>query len=221
MKNRSENCWLMQSRMVAAVATTSAQRQAPRKLRTRVTSASCILAWGSSNTIFFEAAAAALSDTDMSIPVTSCQRPCSLRSIEPVRHAGLGESRAARLHPAVEESLFIGGRIALVVLRPGGGQHLLALEQCVVMDFLFRAPVTCLLQRLHGAGVNRHHPVLGLACGPESSGAGRGVLVGVITVDHRLGDGIDLILRLRGIGDEDRVGVVTELDRLVRRSAGA
>ena len=31
MKKRSENCWLMHSRMVAAVATTSAQRQAPRK----------------------------------------------------------------------------------------------------------------------------------------------------------------------------------------------
>ena len=68
MKNRSENCWLMQSRMVAAVATTSAQRQAPRSVRTRVTSASCMLAWGSSNSILFEAAAATLSDTDISIP---------------------------------------------------------------------------------------------------------------------------------------------------------
>ena len=65
MKKRSENCWLMQSRMTAAVATTSAQRQAPRKLRTRVTSASCMLAWGSSNTIFFEATAATVSVTDM------------------------------------------------------------------------------------------------------------------------------------------------------------
>ena len=31
MKNRSENCWLMHSRIVAAVATTSVQRQPPRK----------------------------------------------------------------------------------------------------------------------------------------------------------------------------------------------
>ena len=54
MKKRSENCWLMHSRMVAAVAITSAQRHAPRNVRTRVTSASCILpapACGSSNSI--------------------------------------------------------------------------------------------------------------------------------------------------------------------------
>ncbi|WLA69688.1 hypothetical protein [Bradyrhizobium diazoefficiens] len=53
MKKRSENCWLMQSRMVAAVAVTSVQRQAPRNARTRVTSASCMLPaapCGSSNT---------------------------------------------------------------------------------------------------------------------------------------------------------------------------
>ena len=51
MKKRSENCWLMQSRIVAAVAATSAQRHAPRNDRTRVTSASCMLACGSSNSM--------------------------------------------------------------------------------------------------------------------------------------------------------------------------
>src|SRR5438876_12142906 len=51
MKKRSENCWLMHSRMVTAVASTSAQRHAPRSVRTRVTSASCMLACGSSNSI--------------------------------------------------------------------------------------------------------------------------------------------------------------------------
>src|SRR5213596_166094 len=51
MKKRSENCWLMHSRMVTAVVITSAQRHAPRNVRTRVTSASCMLACGSSNTI--------------------------------------------------------------------------------------------------------------------------------------------------------------------------
>src|ERR1700709_377668 len=67
MKNRSENCWLIHSRMVAAVAITSAQRQPPCKTRTRVTSASCRLpmpACGSSNSIRF-GAAAALSDADI------------------------------------------------------------------------------------------------------------------------------------------------------------
>src|SRR4029079_4252834 len=51
MKKRSENCWLMHKRMVTAVATTSAQRHAPRNDRTRVTSASCMLACGSSNSM--------------------------------------------------------------------------------------------------------------------------------------------------------------------------
>src|SRR5690348_14503902 len=51
MKKRSENCWLIHSRIVTAVAITSAQRHAPRNERTRVTSASCMLACGSSNSI--------------------------------------------------------------------------------------------------------------------------------------------------------------------------
>src|SRR5947208_9008335 len=51
MKKRSEHCLLMHSRMVTAVAITSAQRHAPLNVRTRVTSASCMLACGSSNTI--------------------------------------------------------------------------------------------------------------------------------------------------------------------------
>ncbi len=66
MKKRSENCWLMHSRIVAAVATTSVQRHAPRKVRTRVTSASCRLpmpACGSSNSIRL-AGAAAVSDAE-------------------------------------------------------------------------------------------------------------------------------------------------------------
>src|SRR3978361_1990378 len=70
MKNRSENCWLIHRRMVAAVATTSAQRQPPCKTPTRVTSASCRLpmpACGSSNSIRV-GAAAALSDADIIYP---------------------------------------------------------------------------------------------------------------------------------------------------------
>src|SRR5437870_10443863 len=46
----------MHKRMVTAVATTSAQRQAPCNERTRVTSASCMLACGSSNSIRFAGA---------------------------------------------------------------------------------------------------------------------------------------------------------------------
>src|ERR1044071_5856219 len=100
----------MQSRMVAAVATISAQRHAPRSVRTRVTSASCILAWGSSNTTLF-GAVAALSDADIIDPPSrGALRRRRDFLLEPVRHAGLGERRGARLHPAVEESLFIGRR---------------------------------------------------------------------------------------------------------------
>ncbi len=61
----------MQSRMVAAVATIRAQRQNPRKPRTRVTSASCMVAWGSSNSIFFGVAATAtLSDAVILDPLS-------------------------------------------------------------------------------------------------------------------------------------------------------
>src|SRR4029078_5317691 len=60
---------VMHSRIVAAVATTSIQRQPPRKLRTRVTSASCRLrmpACGSSNSIRL-GGAAAVSDAESDI----------------------------------------------------------------------------------------------------------------------------------------------------------
>src|SRR5215207_3585056 len=50
----------MHKRIVTAVATTSAQRHPPCRVRTRVTSASCMLACGSSNTIGFAGAAAPL-----------------------------------------------------------------------------------------------------------------------------------------------------------------
>src|SRR6476620_4644983 len=69
MRKRSENCWLMHKRMVTAVATTSAQRQAPRQERTRVTSASCMLACGSSNTTGWAGATAvSLAEGDIVSP---------------------------------------------------------------------------------------------------------------------------------------------------------
>src|SRR5215475_4070081 len=49
--------------------------------------------------------------------------------LKTVRHVGLGERRGARLHPAVEESLFIGRTITLGVVRPNGGQHFLPLVE--------------------------------------------------------------------------------------------
>src|SRR6185369_1467259 len=174
MKKRSENCWLMQSRITAAVATTSAQRQPPRKLRTRVTSASCMLAWGSSNTTLL-GVVAALSATDMIDPPSRGAGGADVLLIEPVRHAGLRQCRPACLHPAFEEGLFVRRRIALGVVRPGGDQHFLTLEQRVVVGFLLGGPVTRFLQRLHCAGMDRNHPVLGLLRGIEAGRTRRGV----------------------------------------------
>ena len=61
----------MHKRMVTAVATTSAQRHAPCNVRTRVTSASCMLACGSSNTIGFAGATTlSLAEDDIIYPET-------------------------------------------------------------------------------------------------------------------------------------------------------
>src|SRR5262249_28773615 len=129
--------------------------------------------------------------------------------------------RRARLHPAVEESLVVRWRTGFAVVGPRRRQHVLALVERVVVGVLLGGPLTGFLQRLHRAGVHRHHPVLGLATGGEPARAGRGVLVGVVVHDHRLGHGINLIGGLGSVGDEDRIGIVAELDRLVRRDAGA
>src|SRR5689334_12658607 len=159
MKKRSENCWLMQSRMVAAVATTSAQRQPPRRLRTRVTSASCMLAWGSSNTIFFASAAATLSATVIWIP-RCVALPLAQSFAKPIGHVRLGERIRARLQPAIDEGFFFRRWITLVVIRPGRGQHVLTLVESIVVGLLLGRPLAGFLQRLDRAGVHRHHPIL-------------------------------------------------------------
>src|ERR1700754_1700374 len=66
-----------------------------------------------------------------------------------------------------------------------------------------------------------HHPFHGLAFGGETARAWRAVLVGVIVHDHRLGDGVDLIRRLRSVHHENRVWVISEFDWLFRGNAGA
>src|SRR4051812_2673185 len=132
MKKRSENCWLMHNRIVTAVATTSAQRQAPRNERTRVTSASCMLACGSSNTMRSAGATAvSLAEGDIVSPETvfafDLERIAPVL-FEAVRHVRLGQRRSACLHPAVEKRLVVRRRAGLAVVRPCRCQHLLALE---------------------------------------------------------------------------------------------
>src|SRR2546430_6712798 len=229
MKKRSENCWLMHSRMVTAVATTSAQRHAPRSVRTRVTSASCMLACGSSNSIRCAGATTlSLTEDDIIYPETvfafdlSEFRRCYWKAalFKAVRHAGLGQRRSARLHPGIEKRLVIRWRIGLGEVRPRRRQYLLALEQCLVVGFLFVAPLSGFLQGPGCARMNRNHPVLGLAVGRKAARAWRGILVSVVARDHRLGDGIDLVCAQRAVRYEDRIGVVGELDRLVLGDAG-
>src|SRR4029079_13878148 len=123
------------SRMVTAVAITRAQRQVPRRTRTRVTSASCMLpapACGSSNSIRFAGAAAlSLAEADIIHP-GSCS-PTSEAEVaalfEPVRHVGLRQCRGAGLQPAVKEGLVVRRRVGLAVVGPCRREHLLALEQ--------------------------------------------------------------------------------------------
>src|SRR3954471_16495035 len=158
MKNRSENCWLMQSRMVTAVATISAQRHAPRKVRTRETSASCrppMPACGSSNSMRFAPAAAAAAGMssagdetdDMSTPGEFAQLTAlRKRREEPalflksVRHIGFLQRRSAGIHPARQERLVVGRRAGFAVIGPRRGQNRLPLQQRVVVGFLVVAP---------------------------------------------------------------------------------
>src|SRR3954452_5628518 len=123
----------MQSRMVAAVATTSIQRHAPRKLRTRVTSASCMLPaapCGSSNTIRLASSCAVVeTEADDMIDPARGQLTAENLILEPVRHVGLRKRCGTHLHPAVEECLVIRRRIGFSVVGPRGAKHLLPLDQ--------------------------------------------------------------------------------------------
>ena len=137
MKKRSENCWLMQSRIVAAVATISVQRQKPLQ-RADAGDFSFVQAGGRRVRVVEDdllqvrrLAAAMLRDRSRTLSTSSAPGspvPISYgcRS-EAARHAGFRKRRGARLHPAVHKFLGIGRRVGLVVISPGGGQRLLAL----------------------------------------------------------------------------------------------
>src|SRR5688572_307964 len=191
MKKRSANCWLMQRKIVSAVATISAQRQTPCRVRTRVTSASArppTAACGSSNTTFFGASAAVAAEdfagpeedtVDMDTPSFSGLKSCGVRSEADV-HAGFGQRGGALLHPAVGEFLRIGRRVRLGEAGPGRGERFLTLEQVVVERLLVVAPGAGFLQRLDRALVHRDRPVLGLQLRRHAGRAGRAVLVGIV-----------------------------------------
>src|SRR3954452_6876397 len=230
MKNRNENCWLMDNRIVTAVATIRAQRHAPRKVRTRVTSASCsppTPACGSSNSTRLAAVmsgSAAVEAEDMNVPgdvlpMAMAARPLLL--LKSVRHIGLLQGGRARAHPAGKEVLVIGGWIGFAVFGPCCGQNCLPFEQAVVVRLLVLAPLAGFLERLHRAWMNRHHPLLGLSLGGQPSRAGGGILVSIVVFDHRLGDGVDLVGGLGPVSHEDWIGVIPEFDRLVLGNAGA
>src|ERR1051325_10693434 len=148
----------MQSRMVAAVAAPSARRKKPRSVRTLETSASCrppMPACGSSNSMrLAPAATAAAGMSSAGDETDDIGTPARLRSghlspqagrgrkllLEPVRHAGLLPWRGARVHPAGQELLVGRGRIRFGVLGPRPRQHLLPLDQRIVVRFLVVAP---------------------------------------------------------------------------------
>src|SRR3954453_4732719 len=142
MKNRNENCWLMHNRIVTAVATIRAQRHAPRKVRTRVTSASCsppTPACGSSNSTRLAAVmsgSAAVEAEDMNVPgdvlpMAMAARPLLL--LKSVRHIGLLQGGRARAHPAGKEVLVIGGGVGFFVFVPSLGQNSFLVLKALVL----------------------------------------------------------------------------------------
>ena len=108
-----------------------------------------------------------------------------------------GQRRLARRHPALGEGVLVVGRVALQERGPRRGQRLLALQELLVVRLVLGLPDARLLQRLHGPLVVGQHPGQVLALDLEAGGARRGVLVGVVVDDHRLGEAVDEIGRLR------------------------
>src|SRR5918995_5041462 len=181
MKKRRANCWLMQRKMVTPVATISAQRHTPDKVRTRRVSASAGPIWcGSLNTI-----RAAWS---VMLP------PCGEGLFEDHVHPGLAESGRAGLHPALGERLVVRRRGGAVGL-PGVDHHLLALDQPVIVLLGCVVPGALFLERADGAVVIGDDPLEVLQRQRHAFGAWCAVLVAVEGVDHGLSHGIDRVGR--------------------------
>src|SRR6266436_1646458 len=221
----------MQSRMVTAVAKISAQRQAPRSVRTRVTSASCkppTPACGSSNSTRFTAGNSETADEadDMKL---SCQM------IQLDAHAGIEAMAIPQIHWACwpsserrrEHSSTPQGtpcrlrRVGFAIIGPGCRQNCLPLEQRIVVRLLVVAPLFGFLQSLHRAGMDGHYPFFCLPVSREPCCAGRGILVDVIACNHGLGDGVDLVGGLGSVSHKDRIRIVAEFDWLFLGDAGA
>ena len=142
--------------------------------------------------------------------------------LKSVRHVGLRQRRGARLHPAVEERLVVRGGLALAVSppmpRPALSWRLSSALLCASCSSV-HWPAS--LSAFTAPGWTGTTQFMVCRSARKAARAGRGVLVGVVACDHRLGDGVDQVGRLRRIGHEDRIGVVAELDRLVLGDAGA
>ena len=82
-------------------------------------------------------------------------------------------------------------------------------------------PVAGFLEGFHGARVKGEHPSHGLALDAETDCSRCAILEGIVAIDHRLGDGVNLVIRFRSVSNEIRIGVVAHFDRLFGRDRGA
>src|SRR5687767_12031890 len=98
-------------------------------------------------------------------------------SVEYRGQACFAQRRGARREPAFAERSLVVRRIGLEVTAPRVREHLLTLQQRLVVRLVLSLPDACFLERHHAALVVWQHPRQVLACELEALGAGRAVLV--------------------------------------------
>ncbi len=202
------------------VATISSQRQTPASRRTRMTSASTgpTCACGSAITTRSPLAFSALDIDPPRAPGRSPARAADQNTGSwPILFSA---ALRASIQALVKAALSSGG-LLLRKSAQADGERVLPLEELLIVRFVLGLPDAGFLQRPHGTFVIRDHPSQILPVEREAGRARRRVLVGVVARDHRLGDAVDQVGRLRRVGHEDRIRIGRKLDRSALRDARA